>query len=74
MGISHNKSKMFKPKQIIAGVLVLVVILAVSGSVFILNETEQAIVTQFGKPVGAPRVKPGVHMKLPFIQKVQFFL
>ena len=64
---------MIKPKQIIIGVLVIVAVIAVSGSVFILNETEQAIVTQFGKPVGTPRVKPGVHMKLPFIQKVQFF-
>ena len=64
---------MIKPKQIIVGVLVVFAVLAISGSVFILDETEQAIVTQFGRPVGAPRVKPGVNVKLPFIQKVQFF-
>ncbi|MCO5237097.1 MAG: protease modulator HflC [Chitinophagaceae bacterium] len=64
---------MISPKQIIVIVLVIVAVLAVSGSVFILNETEQAIVTQFGKPVGEPRVKPGVNLKVPFIQKVQFF-
>ncbi|GAA0538877.1 protease modulator HflC [Chitinophaga japonensis] len=40
---------------------------------FILDETEQAIVTQFGKPVGKPRVTPGVNFKMPFIQKVKIF-
>ncbi|MHC2991966.1 membrane protein, partial [Pontibacter sp. HJ8] len=42
-------------------------------SIFVLDETQQAIVTQFGKPVGAPRTQPGIHYKIPIIQKVQFF-
>jgi modulator of FtsH protease HflC len=42
-------------------------------SVFIVSETEQAIITQFGKPVGNPVVTPGVHYKVPFIQTVHFF-
>ncbi|GAB3539324.1 protease modulator HflC [Pontibacter brevis] len=42
-------------------------------SIFVLDETQQAIVTQFGKPVGAPRTEPGLHYKIPIIQKVQFF-
>ena len=64
---------MFKPKQIIIAILVIFIVIAISGSMFILNETEQAIVTQFGKPVGKPRITPGVNFKLPFIQKVKFF-
>ncbi|MCD6332980.1 MAG: protease modulator HflC, partial [Bacteroidales bacterium] len=40
---------------------------------FIMDETQQAIVTQFGKPVGNARVNPGLKFKLPFIQKVKFF-
>src|SRR5690606_34752955 len=64
---------MFKPKQIITGVLVLVAVRAVSGWIFILNETEQAIVTQIGQPVGALRVKPCVSLKVTFIQNVQLF-
>lgn len=60
-------------KPIIAGILAVLLIIAASSSMFILNETEQAIVTQFGRPIGAPRVKPGVNFKVPFIQKVQFF-
>lgn len=43
------------------------------GSIFVLSETQQAIVTQFGKPVGEPRTTPGVHFKVPFIHRVQYF-
>lgn len=64
---------MIKTKQIILGVLALLLIFTISGSMFILDETEQAIVTQFGKPVGKPRIHPGVNFKVPFIQRVQFF-
>jgi membrane protease subunit HflC len=42
-------------------------------SIFILSETEQAIVTEFGKPVGDPRTEPGINFKTPFLHKVQFF-
>ena len=39
-------------------------------SMFIINEAEQAVVTQFGKPVGDPIVSAGLQFKIPFIQKV----
>lgn len=42
-------------------------------SIFILSETEQAIVTEFGKPVGEPRTEPGINFKTPFLHKVQYF-
>lgn len=42
-------------------------------AVFILDETQQAIVTMFGKPVGEPRTEAGLNFKLPFFHKVQFF-
>lgn len=51
----------------------LVIIILAMGSLFILDETQQAIVTQFGKPVGGSRTKPGVNFKAPFIQKIQRF-
>lgn len=62
-----------KPKNIILIVIVAVLAILAYSSIFILNETEQAIVTQFGKPVGGPRTEPGVNFKVPFIQKVQLF-
>lgn len=62
-----------KKISIIIAVLVVLAIIVVSGSFYILDETQQAIVTQFGKPVGEPRTTPGIQFKVPFIQKVQFF-
>jgi membrane protease subunit HflC len=57
------------------GLVVIGVILTllIFNSYFILDETEQAIVTQFGKPVGEPRTSPGINFKTPFLHKVQFF-
>ncbi|MBN1979896.1 MAG: protease modulator HflC [Chitinivibrionales bacterium] len=49
------------------------VVLVVMQSVFVSNETEQVIITQFGKPVGKTITNPGIHFKVPFIQKPNFF-
>lgn len=54
-------------------VLGIVVAFVLYSSIYILDETQQAIVTQFGKPVGDARTEPGPNFKIPFIQKVQFF-
>ena len=42
-------------------------------SVYTLGETEQAIVTQFGKPVGGVVSTPGLHVKVPLVQTVYRF-
>src|SRR6185369_1681451 len=39
-------------------------------STFILPEGKQAIITQFGRPVGSPLTCSGLYFKLPWIQKV----
>lgn len=57
---------------IIAAVIILLLIVAMS-SAFIVQETEQVIITQFGKPVGAPIVTPGIKFKIPVIQQANFF-
>jgi modulator of FtsH protease HflC len=62
-----------KTKNIILISLVVLVALLAYSSIFILSETQQAIVTQFGKPVGGARTEPGINTKVPFIQKVQYF-
>src|SRR5690554_207338 len=58
--------------------IILIAIIAIASfiawnSYFILDETQQAIITQFGKPVGKPRTTAGPNVKIPFIQTVQFF-
>ena len=40
------------------------------GSFYCVYQTQQVIITQFGKPVGDPVVEPGLHTKLPFVQAV----
>lgn len=60
-------------KKLIVPILILLAFILLTNTIFILNETQQAIVTQFGKPVGGPRVNPGVNFKIPFIQKIQLF-
>ncbi len=60
-----------KGKLSIAIVLILWVILA--NTLYVVQEPEQVIITQFGKPVGNPVSTPGLKMKAPFIQKVHRF-
>lgn len=42
-------------------------------SAFSVEQTEQVILTQFGRPVGEPIVEPGLHFKLPLIQQANRF-
>ena len=64
---------MNKAKPIALAVIIFLVLIAVVSSAFIINETEQGIITQFGKPVGEPIVTPGIHFKIPIIQQANFF-
>ncbi|MEO3414949.1 protease modulator HflC [Roseovarius sp. CAU 1744] len=43
---------------------------AASSAVYTISEVEQAIITQFGKPVGEPITTAGLKLKVPFIQDV----
>ena len=50
--------------------LALVALGAIRTSFYAVHQTEQVIVTQFGKPVGEPITEPGLHFRIPFIQEV----
>ena len=39
---------------------------------FVVPEGRQAIITEFGRPVGDPITEAGLHMKIPFIQDVRY--
>lgn len=60
-------SSIGKAVSILAGVVALI---GFFGSAYIINEGEQAIITQFGKPVGGAITTAGLHFKIPVIQKV----
>src|SRR5258707_290767 len=51
-------------------VLFLLVLIGFNLCTYTVNEYEQAILTQFGKPVGEPVTTAGLHFKVPFIQTV----
>lgn len=59
--------------MITIGVLILLAVLTAGGAFFIVDETEQVVITQFGKPVGESVTTPGLKMKIPFLQKTNFF-
>ena len=60
--------KKIKPVVLVA-ILVIATFVLVS-SAYTVSEVEQVIITQFGKPVGAPVTSAGLKFKLPFIQDV----
>ena len=64
---------MNKGKGIFVGVILAVGLIALFSAAFIVKETEQVIITQFGKPVGDPVTEPGIHFKIPIIQEAHFF-
>ena len=49
------------------------VALLLFASVYTVSETEQVILTQFGRPLGGVLKEPGLHVKVPFIQTVHRF-
>ena len=57
----------------IIGVLVLLGLFVVGNALYIVDETQQVVITQFGEPRGVAVTTPGLKLKIPFIQKVNYF-
>ncbi len=66
----HNTKKLIN--SLLIGLAVIVVITIWDG-MYILPEGEQAVITQFGRPVGDAVSQAGLKFKMPFIQDVQYF-
>jgi len=62
-----------KNKGLLIIVPVIAVILVVSGGFYTVDETQQVILTQFGRAVGEPKKDSGLYLKIPFIQNVNYF-
>jgi len=52
---------------------IFILVFAGANSFFVVNEMEQVVITQFGKPVGSTITSPGLHFKLPWIQDKKVF-
>jgi membrane protease subunit HflC len=59
--------------RLLIGIAAVIVLLTLTGAFYVVDETEQVIITQFGKPVGDPVTQPGLKFKIPFIQKANSF-
>ncbi len=58
---------------IVTTIIIFLALALASGTLFIVDETKQVVITQFGKPVGDPITSAGLHFKTPFIQEAHYF-
>tara|TARA_B100000575_G_scaffold283446_1_gene276299 strand:- start:6759 stop:7706 length:948 start_codon:yes stop_codon:yes gene_type:complete len=54
-------------------ILAFLALIVVNDGFYIVDETEQAVITQFGNPVGEAITEPGLNFKIPFIQTANYF-
>ena len=60
-------------KQRTVIIFVVALLIVISSALYVLDERQQAIITQFGDPIGDAITNAGLHIKIPFIQKVHYF-
>ena len=59
----------FKVPLIIIAVLVIILY----QGFYVVDETQQVVITQFGRSIGKPKIEPGFNLMIPFIQKANYF-
>jgi len=63
----NNKNTIF------IAIVALIILVLIFSSAFVVNETEQVIITRLGKPVRDPIIDPGIHFKVPFLETANVF-
>lgn len=58
--------------------IAIVIVVIIAGFVFLsstytVDETEQVVITQFGRVIGEPVTEPGLKFRIPFVQQANFF-
>ncbi len=53
--------------------LIIIIIFIIFGAVYVVDETEQVVVTRFGEAIGKPKITPGLYFKLPIIDTTNYF-
>jgi len=51
----------------------IIILIAIFSGAYVIDETEQVVITQFGKAIGEARKDPGLYFKIPLIQQANFF-
>ena len=52
---------------------IIIVLIVFFSAAYIVDETEQVVITQFGKAIGQPKKDPGLYFKIPLIQYANYF-
>ncbi|HSQ86196.1 MAG TPA: protease modulator HflC [Desulfobacterales bacterium] len=55
------------------GIVIAIVFIGIFSSIYIVDETEQVVITQFGKAIGQPITEPGLYFKIPVVQHATYF-
>ena len=58
---------------IVIGIIAFFFLIILIDAFYVVSETNQVIITQFGEPKGLAITSPGLHVKIPFFQKANFF-
>ena len=51
----------------------IIILIAIFSGAYVIDETEQVVITQFGKSIGSAKTAPGLYFKIPVIQQANFF-
>lgn len=62
--------KRFRP--LMTASLTLVGLFLLDASTYVIREGQQAVITQFGRPLRVPETEAGLHLKLPLVQEVHY--
>ena len=63
-----------KLKILVPVIVIIILFVPIAFSMFyVVNEAEQVVITEFGRPVGEPIVTAGLKIKTPFIQQIHRF-
>jgi modulator of FtsH protease HflC len=54
-------------------VLIAVILIVLWHSAYVVDETEQVVITQFGRAIGESKREPGLYLKIPVIQQANYF-
>ena len=60
-------------RNIALAVIVLCIVIVMADALYVVSEMNQVVITQFGQPIGGTISAPGLHIKVPFIRKTNYF-
>jgi modulator of FtsH protease HflC len=54
-------------------VIIALIVLGLYSAAFVIDETEQVVITRFGKSIGEAKRDPGLYFKIPWVEQANYF-